>query len=101
MAAAISLFVLPSATSVPICSSCGVSAGSERDSSTTSSTRMKQKGYAMGVLEWSWNAVQGPDGWHCPTGQYGEGGPLLIRTYTGTPTVMGGVFRNWIASSKP
>jgi hypothetical protein len=53
------------------------------------------KGNVMGVFEWAWNAVQGPDGWHCPTGQYGEGGPLLIRSYNGTPTVMGVVFRSW------
>ena len=53
----------------------------------------------MGVMEWAWNAVQGPDGWHCPTGQYGEGGPLLIRSYDGTPTVMGSVFRTWIAGA--
>jgi hypothetical protein len=59
----------------------------------------KQRGNTIGVFEWAWNAVQGPDGWHCPTGQYGEGGPLLIRSYSGTPTVMGSVFRNWIKSS--
>jgi hypothetical protein len=58
----------------------------------------KRKGNVMGVLEWAWNAVQGPDSWHCPTGQYGEGGPLLIRSYDGTPTVMGSVFRTWILS---
>ncbi len=58
----------------------------------------KRKGNVMGVLEWAWNAVQGPDGWHCPTGQYGEGGPLLIRSYDGTPTVMGRAFRNWTLS---
>ncbi len=58
----------------------------------------KRKGNLIGVLEWAWNAVQGPDGWHCPTGQYGEGGPLLIRSYNGTPTVMGKVFRTWTVS---
>ncbi len=58
----------------------------------------RRKGNTIGVLEWAWNAVQGPDGWHCPTGQYGEGGPLLIRSYDGTPTVMGAAFRSWIGS---
>jgi endoglucanase len=58
----------------------------------------RRKGNLIGVLEWTWNAEGGGSGWQCPTGQYGEGGPLLIRSYDGTPTVMGSVFRNWIAS---
>jgi endoglucanase len=60
----------------------------------------QRKGNVLGVLEWAWNAESGPDGWHCPTGRYGEGGPLLIRSYDGTPTVMGSVFRTWIASKR-
>jgi endoglucanase len=59
-----------------------------------------RKGNVVGVLAWTWNAVAGPDGWHCPTGQYGEGGPVLIRNYAGTPTVFGGVFRRWIAGKR-
>ena len=58
----------------------------------------RRKGNTIGVLEWAWNAVQGPDGWHCPTGQFGEGGPLLIRNYNGTPTAMGQAFRTWTLS---
>jgi hypothetical protein len=58
----------------------------------------RRKGNTIGVLEWAWNAVQGPDGWHCPTGQFGEGGPLLIRSYNGTPTAMGQAFRSWTLS---
>jgi Cellulase (glycosyl hydrolase family 5)/NHL repeat len=53
------------------------------------------KGNLIGVLEWTWNAG---GGWQCPTGQYGDGGPLLIRDYSGTPTVMGGAFKAWMAS---
>ncbi len=76
------------------------------DSGTASYTRHvlalvdaeKRKGNTFGVFEWAWNAVQGPDGWHCPTGQYGEGGPLLIRSYDGTPTVMGSAYRAWTSS---
>src|SRR5262249_17429160 len=52
----------------------------------------KRKGNVVGVLEWAWNAG---GGWQCPTGRYGEGGPLLIRDYRGTPTVMGRVLRKW------
>ncbi len=52
------------------------------------------KGNLIGVLEWTWNAG---GGWQCPTGPDGEGGPLLIRDYTGTPTVMGSAFKAWIA----
>jgi hypothetical protein len=59
----------------------------------------RRKGNLVGVLGWAWNARSATsDGWHCPTGKYGEGGPLLIRGYAGTPTVMGRVFRAWIAS---
>jgi hypothetical protein len=57
-----------------------------------------QKGNVVGVLAWTWNAASGRDGWHCPTGKYGEGGPVLIRSYAGTPTVFGSVFRRWIAA---
>jgi hypothetical protein len=58
-----------------------------------------RKGNLVGVLAWTWNAkTADPDGWHCPTGKYGEGGPELIRSYAGTPTVFGGVFRRWIAA---
>jgi len=57
------------------------------------------KGNVFGVLGWTWNArTSVSTGWQCPTGQYGEGGPLLIRDYTGTPTVMGAVLRNWITA---
>jgi hypothetical protein len=59
----------------------------------------KRKGNVVGVLEWAWNAG---GGWKCPTGPYGEGGPLLIRSYKGTPTVMGGAFRRWtLAGGSP
>jgi endoglucanase len=57
----------------------------------------QRKGNLVGVLTWTWNAPT-PGGWHCPTGKYGEAGPLLIRDYAGTPTVMGRAFRTWIAS---
>jgi len=57
----------------------------------------QRKGTQVGVFEWAWNAG---GGWHCPTGRYGEGGPLLIRSYDGTPTVMGRVYRNWLASKR-
>jgi hypothetical protein len=61
----------------------------------------ERKGNLVGVLAWTWNAkTVDPDGWHCPTGQYGEGGPVLIRSYAGTPTVFGGVFRRWIAGKR-
>jgi len=56
----------------------------------------KRQGNVIGVLEWTWNAEGGGSGWQCPTGQYGEGGPVLIRSYDGTPTVMGTVFRRWL-----
>jgi hypothetical protein len=42
-----------------------------------------------------WNAG---GGWRCPTGPNGDGGPLLIRNYNGTPTIMGNVIRSWIAA---
>ncbi len=55
------------------------------------------KGDVFGVLGWTWNArTSVSTGWGCPTGPNGEGGPLLIRNYTGTPTVMGAVLRAWI-----
>jgi hypothetical protein len=57
-----------------------------------------KKGNVVGVLAWTWNAASGRGGWHCPTGQYGEGGPVLIRSYAGKPTVFGGVFRRWLAA---
>ena len=61
----------------------------------------RRKGNLVGVLGWAWNARSPTsDGWRCPTGKYGEGGPLLIRDYAGTPTVMGRVFRAWIASAQ-
>jgi glucose/arabinose dehydrogenase len=56
------------------------------------------KGNLIGVLEWTWNAG---GGWQCPTGPYGDGGPLLIRDYSGTPTVMGSAFKAWIALKAP
>ena len=43
------------------------------------------KGNVFGVLGWTWNTG---GGWSCPTGPNGEGGPLLIRNYNGTSTVM-------------
>jgi hypothetical protein len=56
-------------------------------------------GKLFGVLGWTWNArTSQSTGWHCPTGPNGEGGPILIRDYHGTPTVMGGVVRGWIRS---
>ena len=57
------------------------------------------KGNLFGVSGWTWNArTSVSTGWHCPTGPNGEGGPLLIRDYSGTPTVMGGVLRAWLQS---
>jgi hypothetical protein len=57
------------------------------------------KGNLIGVLGWTWNArTSTSTGWQCPTGLNGEGGPLLIRDYAGTPTVMGGALRGWIRS---
>lgn len=57
------------------------------------------KGNLFGVLGWTWNARTSiSTGWQCPTGPNGEGGPLLIRNYAGTPTIMGGVMRTWFAS---
>jgi hypothetical protein len=54
-------------------------------------------GNLFGVVGWTWNAkTRISAGWSCPTGPNGEGGPLLIRNYTGTPTVMGKVLRSWI-----
>jgi hypothetical protein len=54
-------------------------------------------GNLIGVLGWTWNAKTSVStGWGCPTGPDGEGGPLLIRDYTGTPTVMGAVLKAWI-----
>ncbi|MDP9075656.1 MAG: glycoside hydrolase family 5 protein [Actinomycetota bacterium] len=56
-------------------------------------------GSVFGVLEWTWNAkTAASTGWKCPTGPFGQGGPILIRDYNGTPTVMGSVFQNWIGS---
>ena len=74
------------------------------DSGTASYTRSvlgevyaeRRKGNLIGVLEWSWNAEGGGSGWQCPSGHYGEGGPVLIRGYDGTPTVMGAAFRTWL-----
>jgi hypothetical protein len=57
----------------------------------------QRNGNVIGVFEWAWN-VGG--GWHCPTGRYGEGGPLLIRNYNGVPTVMGRVYRTWLAGKR-
>lgn len=57
----------------------------------------QRKGNRVGVFAWAWNA--GGD-WHCPTGRFGEGGPLLIRNYEGTPTVMGRVYRAWLAAKR-
>jgi len=55
------------------------------------------KGNIFGALGWTWNARTAVStGWQCPTGPFGEGGPLLIRNYAGTPTIMGGVLRNWL-----
>jgi len=57
------------------------------------------QGNLMGVLGWTWNAATAEStGWQCPTAEYGDGGPLLIRDYAGTPTVMGAVLRTWIVS---
>ena len=42
--------------------------------------------------------VERRGGWSCPTGPDGEGGPLMIRNYGGTPTVMGAVMRTWMLS---
>jgi hypothetical protein len=57
------------------------------------------QGNLFGVLGWTWNARSATStGWQCPTDRYGDGGPLLIRDYTGTPTVMGGVLRTWITT---
>ncbi len=54
-------------------------------------------GNLFGVLGWTWNArTSTSTGWRCPTGPDGQGGPLLIRNYAGTPTVMGAVLRSWI-----
>lgn len=56
-------------------------------------------GNLFGVLGWTWNArTSTSTGWQCPTGPSGQGGPLLIRDYAGTPTVMGGVLRTWTES---
>jgi hypothetical protein len=56
------------------------------------------KGRLVGVLGWTWNAG---GGWQCPTGPNGEGGPLMIRNYAGTPTVMRAVLRGWMLSKAP
>jgi hypothetical protein len=54
-------------------------------------------GNTIGVLGWTWNAATSVStGWHCPTEEYGGGGPLLIRDYTGKPTVMGSFIHAWI-----
>jgi hypothetical protein len=57
----------------------------------------QRKGNQVGVFEWAWNAA---GDWHCPTSRYGQGGPLLIRSYDGTPTVMGRVYRTWLATGR-
>ena len=57
----------------------------------------QREGNLVGVLEWAWNAG---GGWHCPTGSNGEGGPLVIRNYDGTPTIMGSVYRAWLATKR-
>jgi hypothetical protein len=77
------------------------------DSGTASYTRSvlseidaeRRKGTLIGVLEWTWNAEGGGSGWQCTTGRYGEGGPVLIRSYNGTPTVMGAAFRAWLLAN--
>lgn len=57
------------------------------------------QGNLMGVLGWTWNARTATStGWRCPTAEFGDGGPLMIRNYAGTPTVMGGVMRTWFIS---
>ncbi len=57
------------------------------------------QGHVFGAVGWAWNAATSTStGWHCPTGPDGEGGPLMIRDYTGVPTVMGGVFQKWFLS---
>jgi endoglucanase len=57
------------------------------------------KGYVFGVLGWTWNARTATStGWYCPTDAFGNGGPLMIRDYSGTATVMGGVFSAWFAA---
>jgi hypothetical protein len=53
------------------------------------------KGNIFGVVGWTWNSG---GGWQCPTGSSGQGGPLLIRDYNGTPTIMGAVIKNWIGA---
>jgi len=61
----------------------------------------RRKGNLIGVLGWTWNARSASSGgWRCPTAKYGDGGPLLIRDYAGTPTVLGRVLRAWIASAR-
>jgi len=60
------------------------------------------KGNLVGVLGWTWNAeTTQKDSWHCPTGKSGQGGPVLIRDYAGTPTVLGAVLRNWFLAKAP
>jgi hypothetical protein len=56
-----------------------------------------RQGNQVGVFEWAWNAA---GDWRCPTGRYGEGGPLLIRDYDGTPTVTGRVYRTWLGAKR-
>jgi hypothetical protein len=57
--------------------------------------RAQTSGTIIGVLGWTWNAG---GGWSCPTGPNGEGGPLLIRSYDGTPTTLGTEFKTWFAT---
>jgi hypothetical protein len=57
------------------------------------------KGNVFGVLGWTWNSKTATStGWNCPTDAFGNGGPLMIRDYAGTPTVMGRVFSAWFAA---
>ena len=57
--------------------------------------RVQAEGTVIGVLGWTWNA--GGD-WTCPTNEFGGGGPLLIRSYDGTPTTLGNEFKTWFAT---
>jgi endoglucanase len=59
-------------------------------------------GVMLSVLGWAWdanddNGTEVQSGDSCPTGDDGSGGPLMIRDYDGTPTVMGQVFKSWFA----
>jgi glucose/arabinose dehydrogenase len=70
---------------------------------------IEQGGIPIGVLEWEWtpntlapgsDGIPPSPGSQCPTMEYGQGGPLLIEDYDGTPTVMGAEFKAWIASQQ-